>query len=219
MLWKTGLLISLVGLTLTFASCAFFGRAIEQASEKRQVRTVEIQPGRTSDTGAILADPGTQAAVSVEAELQLGEQAVEGHSDRGTILQFTLPVNYRVSDDSGAAIHVESGRLTGSLIVPAQNSPHRDAFEPVAGCTYRGSKFTVPETGSLRVSVELPPTDGDGNTVTLGRVVVSDRLPRSTGRWVAGGMASFVLGPVVAMLGVLLFIVGLFTRKRPADAG
>jgi hypothetical protein len=213
MLWKAGLLTLVVGLILTFASCAFFGNAIAQATDRRQVATVEIEPGDAGVVGPVLAEAGTRAAVRIEADLRLTEEAVEGLSDRGTILQVAMPVNYRVTDGAGNVVHVESGRLTGSTIVPAQDSPHRDSFEPVATCSFEGSGFEVPEDGRLHVAAELPAADDDGNPVSRGRVIVSDRLPRTAGRWVAGGFASIVLGPVIGVIGFVLFVVGILARR------
>jgi uncharacterized protein involved in high-affinity Fe2+ transport len=212
MLWKAGLLTLLIGLTLTFASCAFFGNAIMQAAETRQVATADLQPGQTSEVGPVLAQAGTQARVRIEADLRLSEEAVEGSSDRGTIVSLSLPVNYQVKNDAGGLVHVESGRLSGSKIVPASDSPHRGSFEPIGACSFQGSGFEVPQQGRLHLVVELPGADDGGNAVIGGRAVVSDRLPQSAGRWVAGGFASIVLGPVVGLIGAVLLLVGLIVR-------
>jgi hypothetical protein len=209
-----GCLTVIVGIALSVGSCALFGGAIKQATDVRQVASVPLEVGESQDLGPFDVESGTRARLGFEVRVELAEAAIDELGERGGIVQTTVPINYEVLAVDGDRLHVEAGAASGSVIVPAVDSPHRDRFEKVVTCSFEGSGFRAPSSGRFRAAVEIPAIDDEGNTVLRGRALVSDRLPESAGRFVAGGFASLLAGPIVALIGLIVFIVGLATRKK-----
>ena len=217
MVWKVGCLTMVLGIVLSVSSCLFFGQAIDQMTDMRQVANLDLEAGIPQQAGPVSAEPGTRAGVRVEAELRLSDASLEDVGDGGRIHQTSVPVNYEVRDAQGRSIHVEAGNLAGSTIIPAHDSPHRGSYDPVVRLTFDGQGFPVPDDGAFTVDIEVGADDGKGGLVTAPRLIASDRLPESAGQWAAGGFASLVAGPLIVGAGGLVFIVGLVVasgRKR-----
>ena len=218
MLWKAGCMTVLVGLALTIGSCFFFKAAIDQAVETRQIANVPLDPGSRNALEHVAAEAGTRAKVSIEAQLELSDAFVESAGESGGILSLSMPVNYEVTGNDGERLHVEAGKVSGTVIVPGLDNPHRESFDRTTFCRFDGSGFPVPEDGSLFVSVDLPGADDDGNVVRAAHVGVWDRLPETAGQWVAGGFVSMLLGPALALVGGVLFLIGLIVGRRRTAA-
>ena len=231
MLWKAGCLVAILGVVVTFSSCALFGRAIQTVTAVHDVANLPIEPGiETIHTGVVVdAEQGLQ--LRIEATILLTESVLERTRDRANILQLSAPVNYAVLDETGERVHIGAGELAGSTIVPDADSPHRDTLDPKVDVSHSSAVFSVKTVAGTRdrlltVRVNLPAFDDDENPIVSARAFVVERPLSGAGRWTAGGFASVILGPLVAFVGILLFGIGIFTRRtksrlpsRPGDVG
>ena len=228
MLWKAGCLVAILGLVVSFSSCAFFGRAIKTATDAREVANLPIEPG-TETVHSVWVDRGKGAQLRIEAKVLLVESEVDGGNP---IVQLSMPVNYSVyQGEDGERLHAGAGELTGSVIVPAADSPHRDSFDPEVTLTHTSASFdptggpdatSRKRTGGgsevpLSIRVEIGATDDDGSPVESARLYVIERPLEGAAGWTWSGVASFVLGPVIGTIGLILFIVGLIRRSKASN--
>ena len=187
--------------------------AIDQAADERQVAKVRLEPDGVRSTGALRVDPGTKVRITLEARVRLSEAAIASVGSEGAILSLSAPMNVEISDAGGEPLHLEAGDVAGTVIVPREDSPHRDGFDPAVELSWVGQGFEAPDDGRIEVEVAVPALDDADNRIESASVVIADRVPRSAGRWVAGGFAFMLVGPLIAMLGLILFLVGLAMRS------
>lgn len=225
MLWKAGCLVTVLGLLVSFSSCALFGRAVQTATDVHDVANLPLDPGGETVHSAVLVDPDRGVQIRIEATILLADDVLEGVVERASIVQVSAPVNFTVEDDSGERLHSGAGNLGGSTIVPEASSTHRDSFDPKVSASYSSATFSAATTDrkssrkregdrALTVRVDLPTVDDDENPIVSARVFVVERPLSGAGSWTLGGFASAIFGPFVAFLGVVLFAVGMFTRRK-----
>jgi len=215
-MWKAGCLVALLGVALSVGSLVFFGTAIKKAVSHREVTNERVTAGSWFESEAIRVDSGGQIQVQITARVELGAGAFARADSSASIEQISANLSYDVRDEIGEIIYNESGSAEGSTIIPDANSTHRSSFDPVTLCTFEGTKFDAPESGIIRVSAEIPETDNEGNQVLSGQLTVHDQIPKNASRWAFGGLASMLGGPLVTFVGLIIFVIGLFKRKKAA---
>lgn len=218
-MWKFGCLVTLIGVILTFGSCVFLGTAARKAASHRQVANYPVTPGETGLLTDISVDPDYGVQISLSAQLEVSGSVLHESRERSEIMQFSAPVNYRVLDEQGEQVSVGAGTLSGSTILPEQESAHFSTFDPEVKCTYRGETFLPPDSGSLRIEVKIPAADDEGNRFHIAHVEVFDRVPSTAGRWALGGFLSMIAGPILTGIGILVFLIGLIVAGSKRRSG
>ncbi len=218
MLWKAGCATILVGIALTVGSCFLFGTAAQEAVQQRQVANVSLRPG-SGGTASATVDPSTGVKLSFIANFKIRPEKVNEERQRAEIYQISAPVNYEILDSSGVTVHRGSGNLSGSSIIPEQSSPHYDGYDPVEACRHDSARFEVTGDGYLKIVVDLPSEDQDGNPLQTARLEVYDQLGDSAGSRALGGVVSLFGGWAVLGLGVILFFLGLLFRLKDGSRG
>lgn len=215
-MWKAGCTVCLVGLVISVGSFFFLGTAVSRALSERQVSQKPVSVGSKTELGMVTVDPDLGAKVVFETTVELPISFVEQPEGRSPIVESQVGVEYEVTDLQGRLVYQGAGNATGSTIVPEPTSPHYDSFERTVTCRHESKAFEPTGTGNLQVTVAVSPTDSRGHAVTQATVKVFDQLPGTAGHWAFGGLVSLVFGPLVILVGTVVFFVGLLTRSRPS---
>ena len=213
--------LAILGVLLFAGSLALFGVSILRGTQAREVADVSLELGESTTTAPIRVETDRLAQVTVRGTVR-GDSVQEKREFDETEyeLRFSFPVSYSVLDSNGAVIHSQrttvawnSGSRTysGWQVTSAGGYVHAE---------YWFEKFQVPPPGEIRVEVRLDPDSRYGATIEEPTLRVYDRVSRHSGR-VFGGLALFLLGPAIALVGCILFIVGMMrrsaSRATPAD--
>jgi hypothetical protein len=213
-MWKWGCLTVLIGLALTASSCVMCGTAAYRAASAREFARVPFTPGGDAITIPDVAAGDGRARLALDLTIELAPALVEKPRERADIVQCEVPVNYEVRDASGTAIQSGAAAVNGSTIVPEQASPHYASFDRRVKAHFRGEPFRPPGGGRVALKVDVPAADRDGNPVRSAYAVLEEAPAGALG-WAGGGVAALFAGPVVALAGLVLFVIGLLNR-RPA---
>ena len=208
-MWKAGCLTALLGIVLSVGSFFFFGNAIKKAATSREVTSARMEPGRWTEMGDVRVDSDAFVQIQMATKIQLSDENFTADST-GSIQSLRADVAYEVQDEYGDLVYQESGRTSGSMIVPGFDSPHRASFDREDEFRFEGKRFEPPESGILRVRAQIAERDEEGNPVIGGRLTVHDQIADDASSWAWGGVLSMLLGPFVVFVGFIVFVIGLF---------
>lgn len=208
MTWKIGLVTLLLGVALTLGGCISVGTAVSTAVAEREVANVALQPGATQLSAEV--DPAQQARLRIEATLAVAETVRASAASETRIVPFELPVNYEVNDGE---VHRGAGSLGATEIIPAIEQGEPDRYDGEVTLVHDSARFRPPPDGKLAIEVTLPDRADDGSAVVNARLHIIDQVG-DPARWALGGAAAIFVGPLLAGLGFLIWIVGLVIRPK-----
>ncbi len=213
-MWKWGCLTVLAGIALTASSCVMCGTAAYRAASAREVARVPVAPGSDPVTLPGVAAGDRLARLALDITVELAPALVERPRERADIVSCEVPVNYEVREPDGPVLQVGAAAATGSAIVPEPASPHDASFDRRVRVHHRGESFRPPSGGRVTLTVSVPAADRDGNPVR-GAYAVIEEVPRGALGLAGGAVAALLGGPVVAAIGLVVFVVGLLRRQPP----
>ena len=216
-----GLLMVLGGIGMFVGGFFMFGSSVKSAMESRVAGTLPLQVGQSATSDPIEVNPQQRCQIVFQADLSGTSVKRSQQGDQTTYhLDYNLPFECEVFDESGKRIHRESSTLSGSGFRIWLNS---DVDEDGGSETVRMllGTFPAPPSGKVSVTAKVSPNSGGDIAIDSARVDVLDNVTTSGGA-AAGGLGMCCGGPAVAMLGLVLLIVGaimsLTSRSRtPQD--
>lgn len=211
---KLGCPMVILGLLLSVASFLLFGRAITRAVSARLVKTVPIEVGEKTTTDVITVD--TDKFCQIAIKMRIRTESVQEKEEFGDVEyegRYKFPVAYRVSDAQGSMVLSENvnaqwneGSRSFSVMNMRETGGTLTAQQSFA-------KFRVPPPGDIRVEVKVEPDTRYGAEASDVALKVYDNVSKHAAS-VASGIAMLLLGPVLVLVGFILFTVGLLTRKK-----
>jgi len=212
--WKYGCGILVLGVLLSLGSCGLFGVAVNRHLEQRRIATLDLTQGATPTQAETWVDEPTRVRIEFHATVEPSTADYDAADSSATIQSAQVTMSYEVRDATGQVLTRGAGEARGSEILPRADQRSRSTMGRSIDLTYRGEAFEVKEAGRLRIEATVPSTDDEGRQVTSAEAIVWDRVGHHAGRFAAGGLLSMLLGPLVFSLGLLLFVIGLFTRSK-----
>ena len=214
---KLGCLLGLIGLLMLIGGFGVFGMIAVRASQANEVASIDLELGKTATTDLLTVntDKACQVAVRISAESTSIHRGVGSNSDQEPLYDF--PFSYKVLDADGKVLHSQDDSLAWNHGAKLNT---RETAGPSSGtvktqCEF--DKFDVAAPGKIRVEATVQPDTkykAEAKSLTLG---VYDNVSRH-GESVLGGVLLVVVGPAVAGLGLLLFIVGVARGKKAPQA-
>lgn len=218
-IWIIGLVIFLIGTGFVLVGVLAVGKAAVDATQKRLVHTARLVPGERLTIPSLRVDAELAARVEITAEVVIPPEQLESPGAATGHVSFSIPASLEVTDSSGTVIEMHASPLTGSVHIPAEDSPHRDSFDPRVECSFKTRKFDAPPAGEIGVVVEVDAVTDSGESVTGASLMLHDQIPRKTAAWGVSGALFLVGGPVMSFAGYFVFGIGvLITRSRLARA-
>lgn len=212
---KIGCLIGLVGLLMFVGSFGMFVMVGVRAAQARKVASLELGVGKTAttETLTVATDKACQVAVQIHVESESIDRGAG--TDSADRVQYEFPFSYKVLDADGKLLHSQDTAIAydqgtkenSSKSVTGESGSERGR------CNFE--KFDVPAPGVVRVEATVGPDTeyhAEAKALTL---EVYDSVARH-GSAVGGALALMFIGPVVGLLGLFLFIIGLFSGKKAA---
>ena len=217
-MWKIGCGVTLLGFVLSLASCGLFGTAIGRMQEQRSIAVTELERGADAWFGVFTVEEGASVRVEFTVETEITPADLERADSSAAILQSSAPANYRVEGPDGAELTRGAGSLSGSIILSAADHPSRDDTPDRITATRATEPFVTTASGDHVALLEVSERDEQDRPLVSTRMTVFDRVPSGLGGLTAGGFASFLLGPLVAFVGIVLFAIGLLLRAKKKES-
>ncbi len=213
-MWKIGCGVTLLGFVLSLASCGLFGTAIGRLQEQRSIAVTELERGADAWFGVFTVEEGASVRVEFTAETEITEDDLARADSSAAILQSSLPANYRVEGPDGTELTRGAGSLSGSTVLSAADHPSRDDTPDRITTSRATDPFVTTAGGDHVALLEIAAHDEQERPLAAARMTVFDRVPTGLGGLTAGGFASFLLGPLVAFVGIVLFAIGMLLRAK-----
>lgn len=214
MTWKVGCGVVLLGVVLSLASCGLFGKAVHRMQEQRSIAVRELERGDDVWFGTFTVEAGASVRVEFTADVAIGDDDLARADSTAAILQSSLPANFVVEGPDGEELTRGARSLSGTEILSASDHPARRDTPDRFAARAQTEPFETTSAGDHVALLEIGGTDDQGRRVEAVHMTVFDRVPTGVGGLAVGGMASFLLGPVIALVGLVLFAIGLLFRKK-----
>jgi len=162
----------------------------------------------------------TSELVPVEQDPHYEVRFTFGLKAQGEEARFRIPVSYRIMDEKGAAILSEEALAasdsmrTWSMMSVSRGSPGEDSN---AQAEFTFGTFAIAAPGKIRIEAELKSDDQSPAAPLVPELKIYHHVPD---RPPPLGWEFFLFtgGGVLAVMGLLLFIVSFLVRKRTAAA-
>jgi len=212
---KLGCLIGLLGLLMSAASFFVFASVAVRASQANKVADVRLTPDTTATTELLTVDTAKACQVAIDLDVQSkAVQEAETMGERGISLRYCFPFSYRVLDADGALLFAEEGRLQWNKGTRITHGSSVTLKGGTASIQHNLEKFDVPPPGRIKVEAVVKADNTHGATAQSATLAVYDNVSRHV-KSVGTGVLLFLVGPFVSIVGIGLFLFGLFTRRTP----
>jgi hypothetical protein len=177
---------------------------------------VKLEHTTVTEVASVNTEKACQVGLLLDLEtLSVKESEDKFESDKMNYeARYEFPVTFKVLDEQGKEIHAEETAAAWDRGTRSYEKQDVTRGKGALIVEHDFSKFDVPEPGRIKVEIKVMP-DGKFKAVAGNlEVRLYDDVARHT-RTVLGGVASFLLGPVIVGIGILVFIVGLaFDTKK-----
>lgn len=218
MTWKIGCGVVLLGFVLSLASCGLFGQALNRMQDQRSIATRPLERDDDGWFGAFDVEADASVRIEFTAEVEIGDDDLARADSTSAILQSTLAANFFVEGPQGDELTRGARSMSGTEILSAADHPSRRDTPDRFTVRVQTEPFRTTDDGRHVAVVAIGDRDDQGRRVATARMTVFDRVPTDVGGWAAGGLASFLLGPFVAFVGIVVFAVGLLLRTKAKES-
>jgi hypothetical protein len=214
-----GLIMIVSGIGMVVGSVFMLKSSVESAMESRVVKTVPLTVDESVTSDPIDVNREKLCQIAFQADLtgtDVKEKTIG--DDVSYQLDYSIPFEVEVFDDTGKSIHRENSTLSSSGFILTHN---RNVDEDGGSETPRImlGTFQAPASGKLSVTAKVGKNQGGDIEIQAAQVDVLDNVSQSAAT-AAGGMGMCCGGPAVSGLGLVLLIIGaiisLAARSRPA---
>lgn len=214
MVWKIGCGVTLLGLVLSLASCGLFATSLQRLQGQRSIENQALERDDAAWLGSFAVEAGASVRVEFTAEVTIGPDDLARADSTAAILESSIPAVFRLVDPSGVPIARGARPATGTTILSASTHPSRRDTPQTFLVRTASEAFETENAGTHVALLEIDDRDDHGRPVSSLRMTVFDRVPTDAGGLALGGLASALLGPLVAAAGVVAFAVGLLLRNK-----
>jgi hypothetical protein len=216
---KAGCLIVIIGVAIFVGSFFLFGKAVWEGIQAQMVASAPVKLEKTASTEVVTVDAAKACQVALHIDLEtLSVEEEEDSFETGKMnyqARYAFPVTYTVKDEQGGEVFKEETAAAWDQGTKSWDKEEVTKGKGAVIVEHSFSKFDVPPPGKVKVEIKVSPDEKYKAVAGKMEVRLYDNVARHA-KTVAGGIASFLLGPTVAGLGILVFIFGLvFDKKNP----
>jgi len=235
MMKKLGCLMFIAGVLIFAGAFAMFGATIWQAMDARKVTATEIRAGTPLTTEVLAVSPDKACQVSVVLELKPAQvkktKGMEGNTEYAAVYKF--PFSYSVKTPDGAEVTTGKEPLSSDAGTRVFLEDDLTESGGTARIRHNLAKFDVKGQDKIKVEALIrpdtttgtPPVPAPGSAaggagpatqppapagaqLIKAELEVYDNVARH-GKSVGIGVMMLAGGPVLGVLGILVFLAGL----------
>ena len=214
-----GLIMVVGGIAMVVSSVFVMQSAVQSAMESRVVKEIPLTVDQSVTSEPIQVSTAKKCQLAVQADLT-GTDVRESKTGDDTTyhLDYSIPLEVEVFDDTGKSIHSENRTLSSGGFVMTQNhSVDEDGGSETPRIML--GIFPPPASGKVSVTAKIGKNAGDKIEIEAAQIDVLDNVAQDAASAAAGGMGMCCGGPAVSGLGLLLLIIGaiisLVARSSP----
>jgi hypothetical protein len=209
---KIGCGLFLIGMALFVVAFVMFGATIKAATESNRVKAFPMTLGEAVKTGPVTVNTDRFCQVTVKARMTVTNVEAKKRFDKTEYEgNYHFPLTYRVTDADGKLVHEQTTAVNsdqGTRINHSASLNEKGGTVSVEQCF---DKFQAP--GPVQVEATLQPDAQYGATLQDGRLIVYDNVSKH-GQRIMGGVVLFFGGPALGVVGIGVFVLGLFTGGK-----
>jgi len=213
-----GCIVALAGMVLFLISIVFLGTSVFGLFRQEIVYRAPLVLGEPMTTPHLRIDPGSPARLGVVFELTSSSIQEEEHFGQTRYVpRYEFPVDYTIRNDQGDLVASESTVASwqgeGTRVVREAHSERSSSRTLVE---HLFPPFDAPAGGVILVQVMIGRDATYTAEVHKAELKVYDDVS-SLQPVLTSGVAIVCIAPVLVVVGIILFIVGLFPRVRPVS--
>lgn len=209
-----GCVLGVLGGLICIASLVMFGAAIFRATEAHQVQSFTLQPGSKISSDLLSIDTSRFCMVTVGGRIESEHviKTTQNNEDKLS-LEFDFPFKYTIYDSNGNEIQGENTKFSNSSgkFTSTSESSITDKGGK-AEITIDYDKFSPPASGKLRIEAELQPDTIYSAKLESAELKIYDHVSKHA-KSVVIGVILLGGGGLIALAGVILFVIGLTSRS------
>lgn len=212
---KLGCMVALLGVVILVGSIVVFYKVVKKAMDANVALRIPMKVNEEISTKGLKVN--TDKACMIGFDVTLTTTKIEEKKEFDKVKlepQYFFPVSYKVTDDAGKVLAEEQTTVASSdkTKVTLGSSVNNNTATLTARRNY--AKFDVPAPGKIRVVAEVKPDHKFGAIAQKIDLKVYDNVSRH-GKAVGEGIAMLFIGPVVIVIGLGIFVIGLMKGKKP----
>ncbi len=222
---KLGIFLIIVGAVVCYFSWGKLRLALKE-TEPHEVTRQRLDfnwNNRFNDPITVDTARNCRLAVQIRVKtLSVKEVELDGAVEYQPLYRYE--VRYKVKDLDGNVLHEEKVKMDGVFTHPLQekpDDPEGDIVTPgraVVTDIHRFAIFKVDPPGEIKIEIEVDPDTYHKSESEWLRLIVYDNVAQP-GETLLGSAPMVLAGPVIAAIGLLMFIVGLLAGgKKDEDA-
>jgi hypothetical protein len=202
-----GLLMLIAGVGMFVGSFFVIGSSVKSAMESRVAGTLPLKVEESVTSEPMAVDSQHRCQIVFQADLSGTSVKRDNQGGNPSYhLDYNLPFECEVFDETGKRIHRESSTLSGGgLRMWFNSSVDEDGGSETVRMLL--GTFPAPASGKLSVTAKVGANSGGDVQIESAQVDVLDNVTTS-GATAAGGLGMCCGGPAVAMIGLVMLIVG-----------
>lgn len=201
---SASVILLIIGILLSFSSCAPFGYVIYKGSV---LTTSEIRPISEDEVLTFQSTPFSWARFAIQMDIYTGSVQEDPEGLSLYIPRFSFPVTYTVIDSSGNSLIDNASTVAweGGLSVSTSNE---DISSTGGTLTVKANlpKFLVPADGKVNIDVKLSnDRTYEAEFVEPGIILYEDLIDNTW--YVVGGITLFLTGIILSIVGFIFLII------------
>lgn len=201
---RIGFLLGLLGLVMFIGGMVSFFMAYNVSTQENEAGRVSLQQNQGYQSAAIKVD--TQRQVRLAVRMQVTTRSVQ-ELNNGFQARYRFPMRVSVKDRDGKVLHSYKCDLAWNSC--GNRSQQDDEINNRGGSlqvTHRLDSFEVDSNEVIYLEALLGEDDDYAATASDIQLIVYDHV-MNTNRWIFSGFALCAFGPMMFILGLLLFIL------------
>jgi uncharacterized Tic20 family protein len=205
---RIGFLLGLLGLVMFIGGVVSFFMAYSCSTQENEAGRLGLQVNQGYQSAPIRVD--NQQLVRLAVRMQVTTSSVQeilGSADRGFQARYHFPLQVNVKDAEGKLLHVYDCDLAwdrcGNISEKDSDINSRGGSLQV---THKLDSFKVGTARAIRVEALLGSDEHYAATASDIQLIVYDQVRSSTG-WLISGFTLSMFGPILFIVGLLLFIL------------
>lgn len=205
---RIGFLLGLLGLVMFIGGVVSFFMAYNVSVQENEAGRISLQMNQGYQSASIPVDKHKQVRLAVRMQVTTRSvQEIIGTKDNSFQARYRFPIHISVKNQEGKVLHSYKCDLAwnrcGTRSHKDENIDHQGGSLLV---THRLDSFDIDANDSIQLEALLGPDDDYAATASDIQLIVYDQVMNNN-RWIISGFALCVFGPILFILGLLLFIL------------
>lgn len=210
---RIGFLLGLLGLVMFIGGVVSFFMAYSCSTQENEAGRLSLQMNQGYQSAAIRVD--NQQLVRLAVRMQVTTTSVQeifGPEDKSFQARYRFPLQVYVKDTAGNLLHTYDCDLAWDR---CGNRSQKDANIDSRGgslqVTHKLDSFEVGAADAVRIEALLGSDENYAATASDIQLIVFDQVRSNTG-WLISGFALCMFGPILFIVGLILFVLAPVAR-------